>query len=67
MRLTINGDVFTEAQPGWSLGDLLAHLDMQPSKVAVELNRDIVPKQGYATQALHDGDELEILQFVGGG
>ena len=67
MRLIINGEPFEDAHDGWSVTDLLAHLDMTPDRVAVELNRDIVPRDGYADQPLRDGDELEILQFVGGG
>lgn len=67
MRLLINGEPFTAAHDGWAVADLLAHLDLEPGKVAVELNRDIVPKTGYAEQRLRDGDELEILHFVGGG
>ena len=67
MRLTVNGEPFDEAGDGWAVADLLVHLELEPGKVAVELNRDIVPKQGYSDQRLHDGDKLEILHFVGGG
>jgi sulfur carrier protein len=35
--------------------------------VAVELNREILPRVGFADQRLADGDTLEIVQFVGGG
>lgn len=67
MQLTLNGETFTEAPDGCTVAELLAHLDLEPSRVAVELNRDIVPKTGYAERRLADGDELEILHFVGGG
>lgn len=46
---------------------LLESFDMDRSKIAVELNLKIVPKSEYASTALNDGDQLEIVHFVGGG
>ena len=40
---------------------------MKPDRVAVELNRDIVPRDRWGETALYEGDRLEIVQFVGGG
>jgi thiamine biosynthesis protein ThiS len=66
MRLIINGE---EREFGSlsSLSDLLAQLDMKPDRVAVELNRDLVPRNRWDSTPLSDGDKLEIVHFVGGG
>jgi len=47
-----------------ALTELLA---LDPRKVAVERNLEIVPKSQYQDTALADGDQIEIVQFVGGG
>lgn len=49
------------------MASLLAELELDPSQVAVERNRDIVPRAQYAQTTLSDGDQLEIVTFVGGG
>ncbi len=66
MKLTINGEdrEFTAIS---SLSTLLAHLGMKPDRVAVELNRNLIPRDRWATTQLSDGDKLEIVHFVGGG
>jgi sulfur carrier protein len=46
---------------------LLLHLGLDPARVAVELNREIVRKAQWDTTAVADGARLEIVQFVGGG
>lgn len=50
-----------------SVQDLLARLGLDPRHVAVERNRDIVPKAAFATTQLQEGDRLEVVTFVGGG
>ena len=66
MRLQINGDEKEFAgEP--SLAELIAQLGMKADRVAVELNLEIVPRAQWAETALHDGDKLEIVHFVGGG
>jgi thiamine biosynthesis protein ThiS len=37
------------------------------SRLAVEINREILPKDRYRDREIHDGDEIEVVQFVGGG
>jgi thiamine biosynthesis protein ThiS len=66
MNLTINGESRTllEAE---SLGALVGQLGMKPDRVAIELNREIVPRDQWQQTRLRDGDHLEIVQFVGGG
>jgi sulfur carrier protein len=46
---------------------LIDALKMKPTRIAVELNREVVPKADYASIVLREGDELELINFVGGG
>ncbi|MFN3514637.1 MAG: sulfur carrier protein ThiS [Phenylobacterium sp.] len=66
MILTINGEPRTFG-PLSDLAALVAALGLDPRKVAVERNLEIVPRSAYAATALADGDRIEIVQFVGGG
>jgi len=66
MKLEINGDNRDFDGPV-SLHGLLEQLGMKGDRVAVELNREIVPRDQWATTTLKDGDRLEIVHFVGGG
>jgi thiamine biosynthesis protein ThiS len=66
MRLTVNGET-REAPEGASLADLLASLGIDGRRVAVERNREIAPKSLWSQIVLAEGDQLEIVQFVGGG
>jgi sulfur carrier protein len=65
MEVIINGEPRTITPI--SVQDLLASLAIDPRRVAVELNMDILPKGAYAATPLNDGDRLEIVHFVGGG
>jgi sulfur carrier protein len=71
MKLHINGkeSVFSPEDDGGglSLVALVESLGMKPDRVAVELNRNIVPRDRWPETKLSDGDRLEIVQFVGGG
>ncbi|HXY15298.1 MAG TPA: sulfur carrier protein ThiS [Terriglobales bacterium] len=66
MKLQINGEDSNFPEP-LSLHALIEHLGMKADRVAVELNRNIVPREQWAATALKDGDQLEIVHFVGGG
>ncbi len=66
MKLFINGEEKSFAE-GLSLSALVDVLGMKSDRVAVELNRDIVPRDRWPSTALRDGDRLEIVHFVGGG
>ena len=50
-----------------SLADLAADLGLAPEKVAVERNLSVVPRSTLAQVLVEDGDEIEIVHFVGGG
>ena len=66
LRLTVNGAPQT-APVGATVSDLLAAMGIDPTRVAVEQNHDVVPRKTWAQAALTDGDKLEIVAFVGGG
>ncbi len=46
---------------------LVEHLGTKSDRVAVELNREIVPRAKWESTSIHEGDRLEIVHFVGGG
>ena len=52
---------------GASVASVLERLAIATPRVAVERNREIVPKASYATTSLASGDVLEVVEFVGGG
>ena len=66
MRLTINGEE-RSFEKALDIAALVGALGLDPRKVAVERNLEIVPRSTYARVLLADGDRLEIVQFVGGG
>jgi thiamine biosynthesis protein ThiS len=65
MNLTINGE--TQSSSAETLGALIEGLGMKPDRVAIELNREIVPRDQWPNTPLREGDRLEIVHFVGGG
>lgn len=65
MQITINGE--QRSFTAQTMQQLLQSLDIDPRRVAVELNMDILPKAAYETTNLADGDRIEIVHFVGGG
>lgn len=66
ITVTVNGEA-RAIPPGLTLGGLLAHLTIDPRMVVVELNRTIVRRVGLDDVRVQPGDEVEIVQFVGGG
>ena len=66
MRLIINGEE-QQFAASLTLAALIAQLDLRADRVAIELNRAIVPRDRWPATALSDGDRLEIVHFVGGG
>ena len=69
MKLYINGEEreFANSPTPFALSALVEMLRMKADRVAIELNRDIVPRDRWADTALNDGDKLEVVHFVGGG
>jgi thiamine biosynthesis protein ThiS len=66
MTVRLNGET-RECREGMTLADLVAELGLGAKRIAVEVNRDIVPREEYEQCRLHAGDEIEIVHFVGGG
>ena len=66
LDLTVNGES-RRAEPGQTLAALVRELGLDPAKVAVERNGEIVARSTLADVMLADGDVLEIVHFVGGG
>ncbi len=67
MNLQINGEERNFAEALTTLAALVESLGMKSDRVAVELNRDIVPRDRWAETLLKEGDRLEVVHFVGGG
>ena len=66
IEIVVNGEPKTAAEGQTILG-LLRQLELEPSRVAVELDRRIVKQPRWAETELRAGAQLEIVQFVGGG
>jgi thiazole synthase len=66
LRLTVNGESRTAA-PGTTVAGLLASMGVDPARVAVERNQDVVPRRTWGEAPLADGDAIEVVAFVGGG
>lgn len=65
-NLTINGQAM-ELPEGTTIAAFLEMHNLQPKSVVVELNRVIIEREKYAETALNEGDEVEIVRFIGGG
>lgn len=66
ITIVLNGDPMSVAA-NLNVVELLATLQIDPQRIAVERNRRVVRRQQHATTQLVDGDEIEIVTFVGGG
>jgi sulfur carrier protein len=66
MRIAVNGEP-RDVAPDTTLSALLSQLGVGDGPVAVEMNRAIVPRAEHATTRLSEGDQLEVVHFVGGG
>ena len=66
MRITLNGDAHELAGP-LTVSELLARLDIDPRRVAVEHNLVVLKRDLFDRTTVREGDEIEIVNFVGGG
>ena len=66
MNVTINGSS-RDVPDDLTIRDLVVHLGLDGGPVAVEINREIVPRAQHATHRIAGGDTIEIVHFVGGG
>ena len=67
VHLLINGKHHDDLPEGLTVATLITHLELPERKIAVERNREVVPKSAYAETLLENHDELEIIHFIGGG
>lgn len=66
MKLKING-IESEVQDSITIFSLLENLDIEPARVAVEVNLKIIKRCNFNDHTLKEGDAVEIVNFVGGG
>jgi sulfur carrier protein len=66
MQIIINGKAH-EIATNYSVNGLLEQLLVDVKQVAIELNGEILPRSSFANTQLHDGDKIELVEFVGGG
>lgn len=69
MNLIVNGDPHTlnGAADKVTVADLVAELNLTGRRLAVEVNREIVPKSEHGTHTLQEGDIVEVVHAIGGG
>lgn len=66
VSITVNGE-HRRVAAGLTLTQLAEEIGLVPEKIAVERNLEVVPRSTLAQVTVEDGDELEIVHFVGGG
>jgi thiamine biosynthesis protein ThiS len=66
LRILINGEG-KECEEGISLSALIELLELQPQRIAIELNREVIRRADWKSTVLKNEDRLEIVHFVGGG
>ena len=66
MTIQLNGDPY-ELEPPATILDLLGRLQIDPRRVAVERNFVVIKRDLYAATAIEPGDQIEVVNFVGGG
>ena len=66
MRIVVNGQE-REVSDGLSIAALIAELSLEPRRVAVECNKQLVPRARHGETMLLEADQLEIVTLVGGG
>ncbi len=66
IKINLNGKV-TEINDQSSIEDLIAHLGFDVKKIAIEKNLEIIFPEIYKNEIIKNGDEIEIIHFIGGG
>jgi thiamine biosynthesis protein ThiS len=66
VRITLNGEGFELDEP-MTVSALLARLDIDPRRVAIEHNLEIIKRRTFDIAVVQDGDRVEIVNAVGGG
>ncbi len=66
VRIILNGDARV-LERRMTIAELLAELEIDPRRVAIERNYLVVKRDAYASTYVENGDQIEIVNFVGGG
>jgi thiamine biosynthesis protein ThiS len=66
MKIKVNGENIEISDP-LTINGLLKHIGLDDRRVAIERNLEIVPKSNYSVTNIADGDQIEIVHFIGGG
>ena len=66
MTITLNGDPFEVARP-LTVSELLAQLEIDPRRIAIEHNLVVLKRTAFDQTIVNAGDQIEIVNFVGGG
>lgn len=67
MNIQLNGSVFTCKESTKTLSNLLEELNLLGALRIIELNGEIITKENYPNQKIKENDQIEIIQFMGGG
>ena len=66
MKIYVNAEA-REFSEELTIDSLISNLGLEPTRVAIELNRNVVRRNDWQATVLHDEDRVEIVHFVGGG
>ena len=66
MQLIINAEPQTVTENS-TVADLIDVLQLQNKRLAIEINKELIPRSMFSTHKLNEGDEVEIVQAIGGG
>lgn len=66
MQVTVNGES-CDLPEGLRADELIERIGLADQRIALEVNREIVPRSEYASTTLHEGDRVEIVRAIGGG
>jgi sulfur carrier protein len=66
MKIVLNGET-RQVAPGSTLSEMLAAAGYANRRIAVEINREIVPKSVHEQRLIRDGDHIEVVHALGGG
>ena len=66
MRIQVNGEI-REVEDDLNLSGLVTILILKPEQIAIELNKEVVRRAQWVDTLLREGDQVEIVHFVGGG
>ena len=66
MKIYLNGET-REFLDDLTIDSLISALSLEPTRVAIELNRNVVRRSDWSATVLHNDDRVEIVHFVGGG